>query len=307
MASLRGISLNVNGIQSQPKWRAIFTMLRDGGYDFAFLRLFAFLQEPHCTSGIESLWRAEWEGSAYFSNGRSNARGVMTLLPRTSDIKVIQTVKDQDGRLLILQIEKDEVSYSLAKIYAPTQEQVQEQINLIDLLEQNVSNLNPQIIILGGDFNLCMDINLDKAKPRTGTLQGIDARYPSRIGAMMEELHLFDAWRRLNPTTRKYSFRRGLLASRLDYWIVSEHMFYSGTCSDIVPYPLSDHSSITIRVGDSPPPEAQGYGGWITTSYIRIPSEKPQNSFSRKRLTTTTSPLLVPTGTGSSFGSNLQP
>lgn len=117
------------------------------------------------------------------------------------------------------------MSYTLANIYAPTQEQVQEQINLIDLLEQNVSNLNPQNIILGGDFNLCMD--LDKAKPRSGSQQGMDARYPSRIDAMKEELNLFDAWRRLNPSTRKYSFRRGLSASRLDYWFVSDHMFDS--------------------------------------------------------------------------------
>lgn len=120
----------VNGIQSQPKRRAIFTMLRDGGYDFAFL------QESHCTPNAESLWQAEWGGPAYYSNGRSNARGVMIFLPRTSDIKVLQTVKNQEGRLLILQIEKNKVSYSLANIYAPTQEQVQEQINLIDLLER---------------------------------------------------------------------------------------------------------------------------------------------------------------------------
>lgn len=70
MASLQPyISLNVNGIQSAPKRRAIFSMLRNGGYDFAFL------QDSHCTSELEMLWQTEWGGAMYCSNGRSNSRG----------------------------------------------------------------------------------------------------------------------------------------------------------------------------------------------------------------------------------------
>lgn len=128
-----------------------------------------------------------------------------------------------------------------------------------------------------------MDPNLDKARLRAATPHGMDTRYLSRIEAMNEALHLFDVWRRIYPTTRKYSFRRGLSASRLDYWFVSEHMFDSGTSSDIIPYPLSDHSAITIRVGDPmpppPPPTAPDCGDWIINSYIRTPSEKPPSLF----------------------------
>lgn len=75
---------------------------------------------------------------------------------------------------------------------------------------------------------------------------------------MTESLHLFDVWRKLHPSTRQYSFRRGRSASRLDYWFVSEHMFDSKIFSEIIPYPLSDHASITIRVGDSPSPRGPG-------------------------------------------------
>lgn len=201
MPSLKGISLNVNGMQSQPKRRAIFSMLRTGGYDFAFI------QESHCTPNIESLWQREWGGYAYFSNGRSNARGVMTLLPKMSDIKVVQQVRDQQGRFLILQIEKEGTSFTLGNVYAPTQEQVQEQIELIDLLEKNISDLNPQNIILGGDFNSCIDPKLDKAPTRASSHQTTEIRYSARIAAVCDTLHLFDAWRRLNPTSRKYSFK----------------------------------------------------------------------------------------------------
>lgn len=97
-------------------------MLRNGKYDFALI------QESHCTSNIESLWQSEWGGHAYYSNGRSNARGVMTLLPRNSDIKVVPQIRDHLGCILILQIEKDGQSYTLGNIYAPTQDQVQDQL-----------------------------------------------------------------------------------------------------------------------------------------------------------------------------------
>lgn len=100
MPPLQGISLNVNGILSTPKRRAIFAMIREGRYDFALL------QETHSTAEKQSLWQAEWGGPAYFSNGRSNARGVMTLLPRNSEIKVLASKTDQEGRLLLLQLEK---------------------------------------------------------------------------------------------------------------------------------------------------------------------------------------------------------
>lgn len=101
---------------------------------------------------------------------------------------------------------------------------------------------------------MCADSSLDKASPRSRPHQGEDNRYSSRIEAMKESLHLFNVWRKLNPTTRHYSFRRGLAVSRLNYWFASEHMLDSHTTSNIVPYPLSDHASNTIQVVESPPP-----------------------------------------------------
>lgn len=91
MSTLYGISLNANRLKSPAKRRAIFSMRRNGNFDFAFL------QESHFTSDIEPMWQAEWGGSIYCSNGRSNGRGVMTLFPRNSNIKVGQQVRDQRG------------------------------------------------------------------------------------------------------------------------------------------------------------------------------------------------------------------
>lgn len=110
----------------------------------------------------------------------------MLLLPRDSNIKVEQHVKDQRGRLLILQVDKDGVNYTMGN--TPTQDQTQEQIELVDLLEQNISNLSPHNIILGGDFNLCADVSLDKASSHFRRQQAEDNRYLHRVEAFKELL-----------------------------------------------------------------------------------------------------------------------
>lgn len=84
-------SLNANGLQLSSKRRAIFKIARDARPDVAFL------QETHCADKLEKIWAAEWGGDVYFSNGRTNARGVATLIKRGSDITVLDSFKDDAG------------------------------------------------------------------------------------------------------------------------------------------------------------------------------------------------------------------
>lgn len=167
MASIRGISLNVNGLKSRNKRRAIFALIRDGKYDFALL------QETHCTAELEHIWQSEWGGSMFSSHGASNSRGVLTLLQRNTDIQVTKTFNDDQGRLLLLQIQKEGIPYVVGNVYAPTQDHPNEQLHLMDLLEEQVSLLQPQNILIGGDFNVTMDPYLDRS-PRRDNTSGVD-------------------------------------------------------------------------------------------------------------------------------------
>lgn len=227
-------------------------MLRNGDYDFAFV------QEAHSMAKEEHLWRAEWGGSTFCSHGLSNARGVMTLLPRKSDLQVIQQFSDSEGRLVILQVKKGDSIFTIANIYAPTQDHPEDQIALIDQLEEEITKMQPNNVVIGGDFNLCMDSSLDRGRISQGRINSDGDRYKARIEALNESFHLVDAWRFLNPTTRQFSFRRGHSVSRLDYWLTSAHLMDSDPRSAIVPYPLSDHAAITIKIGASPSPTGPG-------------------------------------------------
>lgn len=129
MASLKCVSLNVNGLQAKPKRQAIFQLLRKGSYDLIFL------QETHCTSDLETVWRSEWGGDIIFSNGLSNSRGVAVLLQKGSVLSIDHQETDDQGRSIILQVSRDQISFTVANIYAPTQCQVEAQLSFIDTLE----------------------------------------------------------------------------------------------------------------------------------------------------------------------------
>lgn len=68
------------------------------------------------------------------------------MFSRNTDIRIEDKFTDHSGHLLVLQTEKDGIKYMLGNSYAPMQD-VQDQIDLIDTLEEQVSCSNPHNII----------------------------------------------------------------------------------------------------------------------------------------------------------------
>ena len=63
-------TLNVRGLRDNNKRRATFIWLRSKKLQVIFL------QETHCTKQLETYWKSEWGGKAWFSSGTERARGV---------------------------------------------------------------------------------------------------------------------------------------------------------------------------------------------------------------------------------------
>lgn len=76
----------------------------------------------------------------------------------------------------------------------------------------------------------------------------------------MDEWDLTDAWRYRNPSRRQFTFHRGQQASRIDYWLISNHLADICLDSDITHLALSDHSLLTLSVGNKEP--RRGPGLW---------------------------------------------
>lgn len=215
MNNLKVGTFNVNGINIPAKRRAIFKNLRDRNLDFCCL------QETHSSISTIHLWQSEWGGQLFASHGRQNARGVAILVRRSLQIKVLRQLSDDDGRILLIEVDIQGAIYTIGSLYAPTQDKQQDQIQFLNALENKMDTLSDVNVILGGDFNCFLNQDLDRNLPISHS--GGVSPYRENIKALLEDKSLCDIWRLRHPQDRGYTFRRGSYASRLDYVFISEH------------------------------------------------------------------------------------
>lgn len=252
MEGLRVLSLNVNGLNIQTKRRAIFDHLRSLDPHVCFL------QETHSTDGVAKIWESEWGGRIFLNHGSAGSRGVAILLKPGFHPTISTEVSDQDGRFLLLDISTDSSSYSLGTVYAPTQDRPRDQATFLDHLEQALDELVNTDVVLGGDFNCVLSPELDKNSSSSAS-QASDA-YRQRLKAIMEERSLCDAWRDRFQRKKRFTFRRGPYASRLDLFLVSSHLSEGARHTDPKTITQSDHSIISMCVKFSP--TTRGPGLW---------------------------------------------
>ena len=135
-------------------------------------------------------------------------------------------------------------NYIMGNVYAPNK--IQEQCSFFDKLQQKLDNLvtgQNQRIIIGGDFNVVRDLDLDssggspKEKESAKILENICLNYD-----------LIDIWRIRNPDSKLFTWRqkKPLVQRRLDFWLISD------VCQDeieetgIKTAVRTDHSAIII-------------------------------------------------------------
>ena len=103
-------------------------------------------------------------------------------------------------------------------------------------------------IIVGGDFNLFLDAELD-AKGGRPTLK---KRSVAKLISVIERFTLVDIWRVRNQNKRRYTFRQshqaGYLQRRLDYFFVSNSLQGNICETDIQVAFCTDHSPITLSL-----------------------------------------------------------
>lgn len=169
-----------------------------------------------------SLWETEWGGRAIFSNGSSSSRGVAILFRRDFTPTINKTVRDPNGRFVIIDFTIQEDTYTVGSFYAPTQDKPHEQGFFIDSVETAVDNMTGDTLVLGGDFNCILDPEMDKNS--SAQLHATSDQYRNRLLTLMEERNLHDIFRVRFPKKKTYTFRRGSYASRLDLILLSTHL-----------------------------------------------------------------------------------
>ena len=170
-----------------------------------------FLQETHSTLRTEKQWENDWNGcKIYFSHGDSSSRGVATIIPKSLDCKVIETIICPGGRYVATIIEIATSVFCLINCYAPCTNKPRDQLKWLDKIQEIIIKHSNTNIVIGGDLNDCFIPLLDKfrCKPRT-----LETEYVKEWKTICEEMNLIDIWRVLNPDVRRYTWRQGSSAA----------------------------------------------------------------------------------------------
>ena len=258
-------SLNCNGLGDRKDRRNLFKHLHRCKADIVLL------QETHTTHTTQIQYEKEWKQlhpshtSIWASSNKADAnrsKGVAILIRDLTTTPVIQKQVRIDGRAASIQTSFKGHLLQLHSIYSP---------NIPKQRTRFFTELGECIyeqgdIIMGGDFNMVEDPNLDR---RGGT------RCTAHV-AGLPDLTIFktaymvdDIWRQRNPTKRAYTrfSSQDHVASRLDRMYLSEAFNTKYARQTHTRIKSSDHSLVTLML-DIQQEEVRGSGYWMFNSKL---------------------------------------
>ena len=242
-SNIKFLSSKVRGLQCKRKRLKVTEYLKDKIGSNGFL----FLQETHSTEKNEISWKKDFNGQMFFSHGKSNSCGVLISYFGPYKLSIKKQLRDNDGRILILDLTIDDQSFILINYYNPNTEA--QQLEKLEGLGNLLSTLNISLnnnIIFGGDFNLFFNSKLEAS----GGNPLFKHHSVGRLIELKEKFNLNNIWRIRNPKKKVFSFRQnhssGFLQRRLGYFFVSNNIQEFVIDAKVLPAFLSDHSPILI-------------------------------------------------------------
>jgi len=172
------------------------------------------------------------------------------------DYEILDTRIDSEGRYVVLDTQIGEHRYTIANIYAPNVDCPQFFEEVYDKMDEFPNSK----VILGGDFNVILDLEMDKkgGRPKTHTnSQKVVLDYMNNKG-------MCDIWRIRHPHTRQFtwhSWAPPYVFSRLDLFLISENIVGSVNKIEIKPGYKTDHAGVLMCINVNNK-EQSGKGFW---------------------------------------------
>lgn len=111
--TLKLLSWNVRGINSPVKRGKVYAHLKKLGAEIVFL------QETHIKSTAKFSVKAPWMSQIYQSNFSTKTRGVAIIIKKSVPFIHKQTIKDGNGRYLVVYEEINSLPITLVNVYGP--------------------------------------------------------------------------------------------------------------------------------------------------------------------------------------------
>ena len=242
------ITNNIKGIQNVSKRLSVVEYFKNKLGNNGIL----FLQEIHSTFNDENAWKNDFNVPVFYSHSTSQSCGVLIVFFFGNlNFLVYKQVGDKNGRILILDVNIDEIRYVLVNIYNANTEVGQVQVlRELSKLMKNINFLKENRIVLAGDLNVFFD---SKLETKTGK-PSLKQKYVAKILELKEENDLCDIWGIRNPTKKLYAFRQnhssGIINRRLDYIFISNKIQDFSNDTDIIPAFKTDHSFVLVTISN---------------------------------------------------------
>ena len=164
------------------------------------------------------------------------------LLKNALSFTIFSVANDKDGRYLILDIDVFNTRITLATVYGPNSDDP----IFFETFFSALRSFPNSDVIIAGDWNVHMNVNLDKVGGNPVT----SFRARAVIEEATKEFSLVDIWRIRHPVSKEFTFTNPtpLRKSRIDYFLVSTSCCPLVTTCSIDPGYLSDHRSVSLTL-----------------------------------------------------------
>ena len=234
MQTLNLITWNVRGFHTTSKRIQIINHLIKLKADICFL------QETHLTNKkLQNLYCKQFN-KIFSSTFNSKQRGVSILINKNISFTLNSCIIDPEERFIIINISINQLTFTLANIYAPNNDDPLFYHNLFSLL-YNSTNL-----IVAGDFNTVLNPLLDRTHHHSNTRI---CHSSDVIKQYMTDYGLGDSWRARNPSLREYSHISSAhrSSSRIDFFLISNSLIQQ-ISENIHSIIISDHAPVSLTL-----------------------------------------------------------
>ena len=148
---MKVLSANCRGLGTKAKRDDVITYLRDTNANIVCL------QDTHLKQSMESHVRKIWNGEVYCHSISSNARGVAILLRNNFEYTISHTEKDDNGNLMIMDLNIEDLKIRLVNIYGPNADDT----DFYLYVRSKIYSSQQDHIVICGDLNLTLNPELD--------------------------------------------------------------------------------------------------------------------------------------------------
>lgn len=155
MVSLNFLTLNVRGLNSPVKRLKCLEYLKHKNVDIAFV------QETHLKSVDINRFQNKIYKVGAFSSAPNKTKGVLILVRRKLNLTLRASSSDSEGRFCYVTVMLNRSKICLASEYTPNILN----IDFFNAIKSTLLGFSDAILILGGDFNLLVDPEMDSINP----------------------------------------------------------------------------------------------------------------------------------------------